>query len=76
MSNGLPKFCVRVTIDVLTDVHDDAVAVREALHMISETIAADTKEPVVFTAQILTNKDHDPAPASEPPARTEASPLN
>ena len=76
MSNGLPKFCLRVTFDILLDDQGEVPALSAALQDIGAHIASETNLPVLVVGDILTNRDHAPQPASEPAPSKEASPLN
>ena len=76
MSNGLPKFCLRVTFDILLDNRDEVPALAGALQDIGAHIATETKLPVLVVGDVLTNRDHAPTPVSEPAPSKEASPLN
>jgi hypothetical protein len=75
MSNGLPKYCLRVTFDILLDDREDALPIAGAFQAIGAQIACDTGRPVAVAGDILTRAE-PPKSASEPAPRTEASPLN
>lgn len=76
MSNGLPKFCLRVTFDILLDDRDEVPALAGALQDIGAHIASETNLPVLVVGDVLTNREHTEPSASAPAVSKEASPLN
>lgn len=76
MSNGLPKYCVRICIDILVDDVDRVAGVAEALQAIGQQIATDLRSPVLVSGDVLTNTNHDDSSGAASPPRKEANPLN